>query len=151
MKYINAAVSAANNWRLTMAKFDINNYEFINVSEGAENETALANLSANEVEEMVEATLEVLTATGSKFKRVPTNLCLAAGVLGVRGGEFKKIAPIKVTFNKGETSKDELKVINKVFTTARIYYLVRNVVAFAADNQIGTDGIYPYLAKRKSN
>ena len=134
-----------------MAKFDINNYEFINISEGAENETSLANLSANEIEEMVEATMEVLAATKGSFKRVPTNLCLAAGVLGVRGGEFKKIAPIKVTYNKGETGKEELKVINKVFTTGRIYYLIRNIVAFAADNQIGMDGIYPYLAKRKSN
>lgn len=134
-----------------MAKFDINNYEFINISEGAENETSLEKLSANEIEEMVEATLEVLKATGGKFKKVPTNLCLAAGVLGVRGGEFKKIAPIKVTFKKGETSKDELKIINKVFTTGRIYYLVRNIIAVAADNQIGTDGIYPYLARRKGN
>lgn len=142
---------AAKIWRITMAKFDINNYEFINISEGAENETSLANLSANEIEEMVEATLEVLKATGGKFKKVPTNLCLVAGVLGVRGGEFKKIAPIKVTYKKGDTTKEELKVINKVFTTGRIYYLVRNVIAFAADNQIGADGIYPYLAKRKSN
>lgn len=134
-----------------MAKFDINNYEFINISEGAENETSLEKLSANEIEEMVEATMEVLAATKGKMKRVPTNLCLAAGVLGVRGGEFVKIAPIKVTFKKGETSKDELKVINKVFTTARVYYLIRNVISFAADTQIGTDGIYPYLAKRKSN
>ena len=134
-----------------MAKFDINNYEFINISEGAENEASLEKLSVNEIEEMVEATLEVLKATGGKFKRVPTNLCLAAGVLGVRGGEFKKIAPIKVTFKKGETSKAELKIINKVFNTGRIYYLVRNIIANVAEKQIGTDGIYPYLAKRKSN
>ena len=124
-----------------MAKFDINNYEFINVSD--ESESNLENLSANEIEEMVEATLEVLKATGSKMKRVPTNLCLASGVLGVRGGEFKKIAPIHVSFNKGDTSKAELKIINKVFTTGRIYYLLRNIGANIAGNQIGTDGIYP--------
>ena len=134
-----------------MAKFDINNYEFINISEGAENESSLEKLSTNEIEEMVEATLEVLKATGAKLKKVPTNLCLASGILGVRGGEFKKIAPIKVTYKKGETSKEELKIINKVFTTGRIYYLIRNVVSFAAEKQIGTDGIYPYLAKKKSN
>lgn len=134
---------------MAKAKFDINNYEFINVSE--ESESNLENLSANEIEEMVEATMEVLAATKGKIKRTPTNLCLAAGVLGVRGGEFKKIAPIHVSFKKGNTSKAEMKIINKVFTTGRIYYLIRNVISVAADKQIGTDGIYPYLARRKGN
>jgi len=134
---------------MAKAKFDINNYEFINVSE--DSESNLENLSANEIEEMVEATMEVLAATKGKMKRTPTNLCLVAGVLGVRGGEFKKIAPIHVSFKKGNTSKEEMKIINKVFTTGRIYYLIRNIISVAADNQIGTDGIYPYLARRKGN
>ena len=131
-----------------MAKFNIDNYEFINVSE--DSESNLENLSANEIEEMIEATVEVLKGSNS-IKRVPTNLCLVSGLLGVRGGEFKKISPIKVSFKKGDVSKDELKVINKVFTKGRIYYLLRNVGANVAGKQIGVDGIYPYLARRKGN
>lgn len=130
-----------------MAKFNINDYEFIDISERSESK--VENLSANELEEMVKATLEVLAATKGKFKRVPANLCLASGVLGVRGGEFKKIVPIKVTYKKGNVSKSEHKLIKKVFNTARLYYLINNVISIAADKGIGTDGIYPYLARRK--
>ena len=130
-----------------MAKINVNDYEFINISEGTENN--VENLSANEIEEMVADTLAVLSVTKGKLKKTPTNLCLASGILGVRGGEFIKIAPIKVTFKKGETSKEEMKVINKVFTTGRIYYLINNIVKMAADKDIPTDGIYPHLARKK--
>ena len=130
-----------------MAKINVTDYEFINISEGTENN--VENLSANELEEMITDTLTVLKATGGKLKKTPTNLCLASGILGVRGGEFIKIAPIKVTFKKGSTSKEEMKVINKVFTTGRIYYLINNIVKMAADKDIPTDGIYPHLARKK--
>ena len=131
-----------------MAKINVNDYEFINISEGTENN--VENLSANEIEEMIEATVEVLKGS-NKLKRVPTNLCLVSGLLGVRGGEFKKISPIKVSFKKGDVSKAELKVINKVFTLGRIYYLMRNIGLNVAGKQLETDGIYPYLARRKGN
>ena len=130
-------------------KFNINDYELIDISEGSAFD--FASLSENDIEEMVQDTLEVLQATKGKLRKSPTNLCLASGILGVRGGEFKKIAPIHVSFKKGNTSKAEMKIINKVFTTGRIYYLIRNVISVAADKQIGTDGIYPYLARRKGN
>ena len=129
-----------------MAKFNIDNYEFINISEGTDSN--VENLSANEIEEMITATKEVLKGA-NKLKRVPSNLCLVAGLLGVRGGEFKKISPIKVSFKKGDVSKDELKLIKNVFTLGRIYYLLRNIGANVAGKQIGADGIYPYLARRK--
>ncbi len=131
-----------------MAKFNIDNYEFINISEGSDSN--LENLSANEIEEMIEATMEVIKGA-NKIKRVPANLCLVSGLLGVRGGEFKKISPIMVSFKKGDVTKDELKAIKNVFTKGRIYYLLRNVGANVAGKQIGTDGIYPYLARRKGN
>ena len=130
-----------------MAKFNIDNYEFINISEGTENN--VENLSANELEEMVADTLDVLKATKGKLKKTPTNLCLVAGILGVRGGEFIKIAPIKVTFKKGDATKDEMKIIKKVFTTGRIYYLINNIIKTAADKDIPVDGIYPHLARKK--
>ena len=131
-----------------MAKFNIDNYEFINVSE--DSDSKLENLSANEIEEMISATVEVLKKS-NKLKRVPSNLCLASGLLGVRGGEFKKISPILVSYKKGDVTKEELKVIKNVFTLGRIYYLLRNIGANVAGKQIGTDGIYPYLARRKDN
>lgn len=130
-----------------MAKFNLKDYEFINVSEGSDNN--VENLSANELEEMVEDTIAVLKATKGNLKKTPTNLCLAAGILGVRGGEFIKIVPIKATFKKGNASKDELKLLKKVFNTARLYYLINNIIKMAADKDVQCDGIYPHLARKK--
>ncbi len=131
-----------------MAKFNLSDYEFINVSEGCENN--VENLSANELEEMVKDTVAVLNATKKKMKKTPTNLCLAAGLLGVRGGEFVKVVPLKATYKKGNVSKEELKLLKKVFNTARLYYLFNNIVKMAADKDIQTDGIYPHLARKKA-
>ncbi len=129
-------------------KFNINDYELIDISEGSAFD--FASLSENDIEEMVQDTLEVLQATKGKLRKSPTNLCLASGILGVRGGEFKKIIPIKVSYKKGNTSKSELKVIKKVFSTAKLYYLLRNIISQATDSVVGTDGIYPYLARKKN-
>lgn len=130
-----------------MAKFNMNDYEFVDISERAE--SSVVNLSANELEEMVQATMEVLNATKGKLKQTPKNLCLAAGVLGVRGGEFKKVVPLYAKYDKGNASKAELKVLKKVFNTARLYYLVSNLTSMAADKSLAGDDIYAYLARKK--
>ena len=130
-----------------MAKFNVNDYEFINVSD--ESDVNVEALSANELEEMAPATLEVLK-NDAKMKNTPRNLCLAAGFLAVRGGEFKKVVPIHVSYKKGSATKAELKIINRVFDKARLYYLINNFINMQIKHeQVGTDGIYAYLARKK--
>ena len=129
-----------------MAKFNINDYEFINISDeaGFDPET----YTAEEYEEMINDTMDVLNARKGKLTKSPDNLCLVSGVLAMRGGEFISIAPIMVKYKKGQTPKSELKVIKKVFSTAKWYYLLRNILSNIAKKGIGTDGIYPYLARK---
>ena len=131
-----------------MAKINVDDYEFINISDesGFDPDT----YSAEEYEQMVQDTMEVLKARKGKITKSPDNLCLVAGVLAMREGEFISIAPIMVKYKKGNASKSELKVIKKVFSTAKLYYLLRNVLSNIAQKGIGTDGIYPYLARKKA-
>ncbi|MBQ7912388.1 MAG: hypothetical protein IJ308_01425 [Clostridia bacterium] len=129
-----------------MAKFNVNDYEFIDFSEDSTFD--FDSLSAEEFEQMVQDTMEVLKARKGKLLKSPDNLCLVSGVLAARDGEFISIAPIMVRWKKGNTSKAERKIIKKVFTTAKWYYLFRNLLANMTKNGIGTDGIYPYLARK---
>ncbi|MGN1052486.1 MAG: hypothetical protein ACI4SH_03750 [Candidatus Scatosoma sp.] len=107
-----------------MKKFDKNNYRFIDLSE-----TDHTQFSPLELDGMIEDTKEVLAVTKKKIKSTPMNLALAAGLLGVRGGEFIKINALTgAKWKKGNATKDERKLIKKVFSTARIYYLFKIVI-----------------------
>lgn len=129
-----------------MAKFNIKDYEFIDFS--ADSTYDFDSLSAEEFEQILKDTLDVLKARKGKMLKSPENLCLASGLLAARGGEFISIAPIMVRWKKGNISKEERKIIKKVFTTARWYYLFRNFLSNMVKSDIGTDGIYPYLARK---
>ncbi len=67
----------------------------------------------------------------------------------MRGGGFEKVAPVKANYKKGEATKEEIKLIKAAFFTARIYYIINNLIKIEADKDFETDGICPYLAKKK--
>jgi len=108
-----------------MKTFDKNNYRFIDLSETDHNQ-----FSQLELDKMIADTKEVLDMTKGKTKMTPMNLGLAGGLLAVRDGQFVKIHALTgAKWKKGKATKDECKLLKKVFSTARIYYMIKMVTA----------------------
>ncbi len=125
-------------------KINFEEYEFIDLSK-----TEVENFSDSELADMCDATLEILSATKGKVKKTPMNLGLAAGYLGVHGGEFVHVNGLTAKWKKGECSKQACKVLKKVFSTAKFYYLVKNLLSAAVKKENGYEILPPQLAKKK--
>ena len=105
-------------------KFDKNNYKFIDLSE-----TDHTQFSQIELDKMIEETKEVLQQTKGKITQTPMNLGLVGGLLAARGGRFIKINALTgAKWEKGNITKDEEKLIKKVFASARLYYMFKVVI-----------------------
>ena len=82
-----------------------------------------------------------------KMTKTMMNLSLAAGLLAVRGGEFVRINAFVAKYNKGNLSKEELKVVKKVMSTAKWYYRLKVILALISQNN-SFDEIKPMLAEK---
>ncbi len=124
--------------------FDKKNYNFIDLSE-----TDINQFSQLEIDKMVEETKEVLQMTKGQVKKSIMNLGLAGGLLHAKGGQFVKInAFTGAKWKKGNTTKEEQKMLNKVFTTARFYYLFKVVIVLISKNESQQDTINPTLVQK---
>lgn len=123
-------------------KFNKNDYKFIDLTE-----TAFEDFSAVELDRYIADTMEVLGMTKGKMTKTMMNLSLAAGLLTVRGGEFVRINAFVAKYNKGNLSKEELKVVKKVMSTAKWYYRLKVILALISQNN-SFDEIKPMLAEK---
>jgi hypothetical protein len=127
-----------------MKKFDKNNYKFIDLSE-----TDHTQFSQLELDRMIADTVEVLNMTKGKITMSPMNLGLIGGILGVRGGQFIRINALTgAKWKKGNASKDEQKLAKKVFSTARLYYIFRVVIALISQKNGEADQLNPTLVQK---
>ncbi len=127
-----------------MRKFDKSNYRFIDLSE-----TDHTQFSQLELDKMIEDTKEVLALTKGKIKMTPMNLGLAGGLLGVRDGEFVKINALTgAKWKKGNATKDECKLLKKVFKTARLYYAFKVIIVLISKENGSLDQINPTLVQK---
>ena len=77
------------------------------------------------------------------------NLGLAGGLLGVREGQFIKINAITgAKWNKGNATKEECKLLKKVFSTARLYYIFKVVIVLASQKEGAQDLFKPTLVQK---
>ncbi len=127
-----------------MKKFNKENYKFVDLSE-----TDYTLFSQVELDKMIEDTKEVLGLTKKKMKMTPMNLGLVGGLLGVKGGQFIKINALTgAKWKKGNTTKEERKLIKRVFTTARLYYLFKVVIVLISKNSSEQDLLNPTLIQK---
>ncbi len=127
-----------------MKNFVKEDYRFIDLSE-----TDHTQFSQLELDKMIEDTKEVLAMTKGKMKKTPMNLALAGGLIGVRGGEFKGINALTgAKWKKGETTKDERKLLKKVFSTARLYYVFKVVIVLISKKEGELDNLNPTLVQK---
>lgn len=127
-----------------MKKFNKENYKFVDLSE-----TDYTQFSQVELYKMIEDTKEVLKLTKKKMKMTPMNLGLVGGLLGVKGGQFIKINALTgAKWKKGNTTKEERKLIKRVFTTARLYYLFKVVIVLISKNSSEQDLLNPTLIQK---
>lgn len=127
-----------------MAKFNKNDYNFIDLSE-----TDHTEMTAVELDKCIADTMEVLKMTKRKISSSIMNLSLVSGLLGVRGGEFVKINVFSAKYNKGNCTKEELKVIKSVINTAKWYYRLKVIIILIAQKQGEMDEVTPLLANKK--
>ncbi len=124
--------------------FDKNNYNFIDLTK-----TDFNDFSELELDKLIEDTKEVLSMTKGKVTKSPMNIGLAGGLLAVRGGEFKSINALTgAKWTKGNTSKEEQKLLKKVFSTGRLYYLFKVVIVLIAQKDGQQDLLNPTLAQK---
>ena len=127
-----------------MNKFDKNNYRFIDLAE-----TDYTQFSQLELDKMIEDTKEVLAMTKGKIKMTPMNLGLISGLLGVREGAFVKINALTgAKWKKGNATKDECKLVKKVCTTARLYYIFKVVINLVSKKEGEQDLYNPTLVQK---
>lgn len=126
-----------------MKKFDKDNYRFINLSE-----TDYTQFSVLELDDRIATTKEILSMTKGKIKQTPMNIALVAGLLGVRGGEFKSINILGAKWKAGNTTKEERKLVKKVFFTAKFYYLFKVVITLISKKESQFDELNPTLAEK---
>ena len=125
-------------------KFDKNNYRFIDLAE-----TDHTQFSQLELDKMIEDTKEVLEMTKKDRKKTPMNLGLAGGLLAVRDGQFIKINALTgAKWKKGKATKDECKLLKKVFSTARLYYIFKVVIVLASKKEAEQDLFNPTLVQK---
>ena len=125
-------------------KFDKNNYRFIDLAE-----TDHTQFSQLELDKMIEDTKEVLEMTKKDRKKTPMNLGLAGGLLAVRDGQFIKINALTgAKWKKGKATKDECKLLKKVFSTARLYYIFKVVIILVSKKEAEQDLFNPTLVQK---
>ena len=126
-----------------MAKFNKNNYNFLNL---AEND--VSQLSVTELDNALRDTKEILKMTKYKITKTIMNLQLVNGLVSVRGGEFKSINAFFAKVKMGSVTKEEKKLIKKVLVTAKWYYRLKVIIVMITKNQ-KVDSIDPMLAIKK--
>lgn len=126
-----------------MAKFNKNNYNFLNL---AEND--VSQLSVTELDKALRDTKEVLKMTKYKITKTIMNLQLVNGLVSVRGGEFKSINAFFAKVKMGSVTKEEKKLIKKVLSTAKWYYRLKVIIVLITKIQ-SVDSIDPMLAIKK--
>ena len=125
-------------------KFDKKNYRFIDLAE-----TDHTQFSQLELDKMIEDTKEALAMTKGKVKMTPMNLGLAGGLLAVRDGQFEKINALTgAKWKKGNATKDECKLLKKVFSTARLYYIFKVVIVLVSKKDAEMDKLNPTLVQK---
>lgn len=127
-----------------MAKFNKNNYNFIDLTENDFHE-----LSSTELDKAINDTKGILFETSKSITKVILNMQLVSGLLAVRGGEFKKANIFTVKADLGNVTKEEKKLIKKVFTKVKWYYRLKVIIVLITKNQQQTDTINPILALKK--
>lgn len=126
-----------------MKKFNKNDYRFIDLSE-----TDYNQFSELELDDMLADTKEVLSATKGKIKSTPMNIGLVAGLLALRGGEFTEVGLFGAKWEKGDTTKEERKLIKKAFSTAKLYYLFKVFIVLLSKGEGEKDLFNPTLAQK---
>lgn len=126
-----------------MKNFNKNDYRFIDLSE-----TDCNQFSELELDDMLADTKEVLSVTKGKLKLTPMNIGLVSGLLAMRGGEFIKVNIFGAKWKKGNTAKEERKLIEKVFSTARLYYLFKLFIVLISKGDGEQDLLNPTLAQK---
>lgn len=126
-----------------MKKFDKSNYNFIDLSK-----TDYTTFSALEQDQLLEDTQELLKCTKGKVTKTPMNLALVGGYLIMRGGQFKKVNIFGAKWKKGNTTKQERKLIKKVFKTAQFYYLFKVVILLISKQGSRQDLLNPTVVKK---
>lgn len=127
-----------------MSKFNKNDYRFIDLSE-----TDHTQFSQIELDKMIATTKEVLAKTKLSITKTPMNLSLVGGLLAVRDGEFIRINALTgAKWKKGKTTKEERKLIKRVFSTAKLYYTFKVVIALIKKDG-EQDLLNPVLAQKK--
>lgn len=126
-----------------MAKFNKNNYNFLNL---AEND--VSQLSVTELDNALRDTKEILKMTKYKITKTIMNLQLVNGLVSVRGGEFKSINAFFAKVKMGSVTKEEKKLIKQVLATAKWYYRLKVIIVLITKNQ-SVDSIDPMLAIKK--
>ena len=125
-------------------KFNKENYRFIDLAQ-----TDYTQFSQIELDQMIADTKEVLEMTKGKIKSTPMNLGLAGGLLAARDGQFIKINAITgAKWNKGNATKEECKLLKKVFSTARLYYIFKVVIVLASQKESSQDLFNPTLVQK---
>ncbi len=125
-------------------KINLEEYEFIDLSK-----TDVNDFSDTELEDLSETTLEVLSATKGKIKKTPMNIGLLGGYLAVHGGEFVSVNGLSAKWKKGNCSKPACKIIKKALSSAKKYYLFKNLLSAALKKENGYELLAPHLAKKK--
>ena len=124
-------------------KFNKENYRFIDLSQ-----TDFTQFSQIELDKMIADTIEVLQMTKGKVKSSPMNLGLAGGLLAVRGGQFEKINAFSAKWKKGDATKEECKLLKKVFSTAQLYYAFKVIIVLVSKEDSSQDLFAPTLVQK---
>ena len=125
-----------------MAKFNQSDYSFIDLTE-----TDLSTYPAEQIEASLADTYGILEMTAKKKKKTPMNLALVAGLLEARGGRFIKVCPLYAKWKKGQATKKEIKIIKKAISSAKVFYLFKNIWRNVIKNEnVGFEELVPMLA-----
>lgn len=128
-----------------MAAGRIKDYDYYDITE-----LDLSTVSYEEREAYAKSTLEVLSKNKRKKTKANFLISLASGLLTLKDGEFIEINGFRVKYNKGNVTKEELKVIKKVFSTYKMYVWLKIFINLISNsNSEGKVWINPHIALRK--
>ena len=124
-------------------KFNKNDYRYVDLSE-----VDYTEFTATELDSLIHDTIEVLKMTKRKVGKSIMNVSLASGLLAVRGGEFKSVNAFIARWKKGNTSKEERKLIKTVMRTAKWYFRLKVIMALITRRNNEFTEVAPILATR---
>lgn len=127
-----------------MAKLNLDNYEFIDLSK-----TDFSLLTDEELMVYIKDTTDVLNAYKKKATKAKMLFGLAAGLLAVHGGELTKVTLFSKKYKTGDASKQEIKLIKRIIKTFRKYLVFKIFIALIANQQAGMELLAPHVAKKK--